>query len=770
MGAFSYLTPATNAFSLGHVLDKPNGYDIQGTVGFGGKLYTTTTYGGVDWSNGGAGTIGSFDAATNTYQMKHDLAYSYCHPTRAMVVGVDGNLYGEALSYAPYSTVLFAYYPITNTTETKVSYAELELGDMGIPVQRGLLSASNGKIYGSFQKGIFEYDPVADTLRLRAPLQYVVGGTVYPYGLSSPMIEICRKPNYKPRSTTAFTVCAGSFFSYDLHNVNATGVVWRRNGNVVAAQHNQRLEFSAITAADAGTWACTLTNQCGTTEPPPITITVQSGAFTASTIGGDTLLCGTGDSAVLTGNNGGTWSTGATTPTLAITEPGYYYVTNQHACGSSMSNLVHVAHSDSAKVPPAVWDENYQMGRTGTQYICPGAGIVLTGNAAGPWGVFTPGTWSTGETGPSITVQDTGNYYVSIANACNADTTFVLHALPYQPPPLPQVSFYNTPNGQPADAYLCGNDSVFLYTEAQNNYPLFAGNGQYLTNLGGGPGYAQYYRVPAPGTYYLISEGCPGMHDTLAIAIYHADGPPTEAPVILPDAQLLSGCILDTTYLHTTDPLAYWSWYADGTQDRDTSLTHLVDWNVPAYTLTAFNGCGDGPSDVIGIQGMPVPQVGYAEATATTCINHAAFSLTPGTPAGGTYSGAGVAGNTFSPALAGAGTHAITYTYGTGNCTAHATDSITVDLCTGVGETDHADGIQINPNPNNGTFQVRIERSFKVGSLLLYDASGKRVGNAVRLVPCTNTIHQNGLAPGVYQLRLELDGQVEKRSVVIMGR
>ena len=40
-----------------------------------------------------------------------------------------------------------------------------------------------------------------------------------------------------------------------------------------------------------------------------------------------------------------------------------------------------------------------------------------------------------------------------------------------------------------------------------------------------------------------------------------------------------------------------------------------------------------------------------------------AFSLTGGSPGGGTYSGAGVVGTTFRPSQAGAGDHYIYYTY-----------------------------------------------------------------------------------------------------------
>ena len=54
------------------------------------------------------------------------------------------------------------------------------------------------------------------------------------------------------------------------------------------------------------------------------------------------------------------------------------------------------------------------------------------------------------------------------------------------------------------------------------------------------------------------------------------------------------------------------------------------------------------------------------------CVDDAASNLTA-SPAGGTFSGTGItdtANGTFDPAIAGTGTHTITYTYTDGNgCT-----------------------------------------------------------------------------------------------------
>ncbi|PIY10280.1 MAG: hypothetical protein COZ18_06215 [Flexibacter sp. CG_4_10_14_3_um_filter_32_15] len=60
------------------------------------------------------------------------------------------------------------------------------------------------------------------------------------------------------------------------------------------------------------------------------------------------------------------------------------------------------------------------------------------------------------------------------------------------------------------------------------------------------------------------------------------------------------------------------------------------------------------------------------------CVSDAAFTLSGGLPAGGTYTGAGVIGGNFNPATAGIGTHTITYSVTNGGCTSTATQDIVV--------------------------------------------------------------------------------------------
>lgn len=64
----------------------------------------------------------------------------------------------------------------------------------------------------------------------------------------------------------------------------------------------------------------------------------------------------------------------------------------------------------------------------------------------------------------------------------------------------------------------------------------------------------------------------------------------------------------------------------------------------------------------------------------TVCLNAGIITL-PGSPAEGVYSGPGIAGNTFNPVVAGAGTHTITFTYGINNCFQTCEFMITVIAC-----------------------------------------------------------------------------------------
>ena len=109
-----------------------------------------------------------------------------------------------------------------------------------------------------------------------------------------------------------------------------------------------------------------------------------------------------------------------------------------------------------------------------------------------------------------------------------------------------------------------------------------------------------------------------------------------------------------------------------------------VDWSAAApgsiaNAITVFatsaDGCVSTPVvlDVFILEILPsITLVGPFCADAP-CVALA------GTPAGGTWSGTGVVGNTFCPGTAGAGTFTITYTVNQAGCTFSTTAPVTVN-------------------------------------------------------------------------------------------
>ncbi|MDO9511124.1 MAG: T9SS type A sorting domain-containing protein [Bacteroidales bacterium] len=98
-------------------------------------------------------------------------------------------------------------------------------------------------------------------------------------------------------------------------------------------------------------------------------------------------------------------------------------------------------------------------------------------------------------------------------------------------------------------------------------------------------------------------------------------------------------------------------------------------WDL-MYIYTSINDCSDTAYQSIEVMLSPDASL---QAFTPVCLSEAPFTLTGGTPAGGTFSGTGVQNGIFNPSIAGAGSHTLTYTVaGTGSCDGVAQQSVTV--------------------------------------------------------------------------------------------
>jgi hypothetical protein len=178
------------------------------------------------------------------------------------------------------------------------------------------------------------------------------------------------------------------------------------------------------------------------------------------------------------------------------------------------------------------------------------------------------------------------------------------------------------------------------------------------------------------------------------------------------------------------------------------------------YTYTDGNNCSADATQTITVIAAPTATLA---AFSTVCVYNPSMALTGGAPAGGTYSGPGVTGGDFDPATAGNGTHTITYTYVDGNnCEGSATNSITVDGCAGIDETNLI-GLTIYPNPTNGIITIQFEGN--TATISIVDLAGKTVNRAT--IQSNETIDISNLNAGTYFVNVDVNGLISTERVII---
>jgi PKD repeat protein len=257
-----------------------------------------------------------------------------------------------------------------------------------------------------------------------------------------------------------------------------------------------------------------------------------------------------------------------------------------------------------------------------------------------------------------------------------------------------------------------------------------AGNGQIVTNISGG--FTPYKYSINNGPYFSSGTFANLAAGTYTITVKDSLGCLVNAISTLtqPTALALSTSSTNSTCSSSNGgaavvasggtPAYTYSWQGGATT---TSIT-----NVPAgsyqITVTDSKGCTSNKSVAVSDNGGPV--VTFNNTIAPVCISAGSFSLTGGSPAGGTYSGVGVSGGAFyNPVAAGAGVHQISYTYTNAGCTASATNTITVNALPHV---------SIASTPPNGSVCVGSSLTLTATGANTYSWTGS-ISNGVAFTP-----------------------------------
>ena len=190
-------------------------------------------------------------------------------------------------------------------------------------------------------------------------------------------------------------VCAGA--RTQLRVVTTGSATYRWNtGATTATLPNLGPGTYTVTVSFASGCTQVLRRTVRTTPPPVLTI---SGDSTMCPGGGTTLT------AAAPGATGYRWTTGASTPSLAISQPGTYGVTVTYGLGCTVAGRREVRLNAAA--PPA-----FVLGADTT--LCEGDQLLLQG----PAGPALRYQWSDGSTSRQLLVQTAGRYTLRVFTTC----------------------------------------------------------------------------------------------------------------------------------------------------------------------------------------------------------------------------------------------------------------------------------------------------------------------------------------------------------------
>lgn len=387
------------------------------------------------------------------------------------------------------------------------------------------------------------------------------------------------------------TICQGIAATYSVTNVPGTSYTWSNlptgasftSANNSVNSHSMNINWGTATP---GTYSVLVTpsDACGTAPgtaqtvaitvlPPPVPLSIT----------GPTVLC-QGDVITLSSNyaTDNTWSTGATTSSVAINAAGVYALSALSGCGPlNASYTVGLNPAANAAITP-----------NGPLSFCQGNSVILTSSMS------AGNSWSTGESTPSITVTTTGIYSLTVTTVCG--TAVSATSVNVMPSTItPSI----TANGPTT---FCQGGSVIL------------GSGSAIGNNWSTGAITPTIMVNTAGVYTLtVTNACASASVTQSVSII-----PTTAASITPLGPITfcqGGSVVLASNAVTGN-----SWSTG-------AVTPTISVNAAGiYTLTVAATCGTTTAiQQINVTSLPTAAISFTGSTA----------LCPGSPVVLTVSG-----------------------------------------------------------------------------------------------------------------------------------
>ncbi|MEI6118252.1 MAG: T9SS type A sorting domain-containing protein [bacterium] len=494
----------------------------------------------------------------------------------------------------------------------------------------------------------------------------------------------------------------------------------------------------SVTPTTSTTYAVTVTNAFGCTTIANVAVNVNPLPTAAITPTAPSICQGA--TANLTASGGGTylWSTGATTANVAVTPS---TTTMYSVTVTSISGCVAIANA-TVTVNPLPLSAGTVSGLTS---VCQnGTATYSTTTIANAstyvWAVPNVATIVSGQGTTQITVAFNGSTSGTISvfgqNACGGGLPSSLSVTVNAAPSLNATA-------NPTD--ICIGMSTTLTASGTGN--------SFLWNTGA---ITQAITVSpiANTTYYVTATGSNGCVTTGNVAVtVHAL--PNASIVGLPNAV----CTDQNTVALVGSPTGgTFSGFAVGGNLFYPSVAGPGTVTI-TYTVTDGYGCIGSAVDYITVN--PLPVVSFNSPPGPINVGTPAFDMNQFVyPPNGTFTGPGMIGSMFNPAIAGPGTITITYTYtnpATG-CSSGQTQYIPVGTV-GIDEVNAAvNAISIYPNPASNNINLSGINIKQIKSLSIINLLGEVVYttsiNAENMM-----LDLSGLATGTYFIRfIDVDG------------
>ncbi len=431
--------------------------------------------------------------------------------------------------------------------------------------------------------------------------------------------------------------------------------------------------------------------------------------------------------------------------------------------------------------------------------ICSGQSLVLQSNVTGtaPLTYSWTGTGSfssTSAASPTVTGAASGNYVLTVTNACGTATAAVNATV--NPTPVVSVNAASicsggsatlTANGatsyswSPASNLSATTGSVVISnptsttiytvvgstgscsvaasttvsviaspTLTVNSLSICAGSSTTLS-AGGVSTYTwtspasnsmSIAVTPSATTVYTVSGNASGCAGT-----FSATGTVSVNPLPSVVSTSASICAGKTTTLTASGTAVSYSWNPSGVT-TNTIAVAAANAGLFTFTVTGTSAFGCSNSTTTNLIGLPNPTINITATPSVICIGQS-VTLTASGASTYTWTGGVVNGTAFSPTTT--ANYSVTGTSAIGSCTATAAKTVTVNTCTGIKENSNSTVLTIYPNPSNGNFT--IQSSVYPATLIVYDVTGKQVVRK-EITEAETLLTISQLDNGIYYLNL----------------